>query len=234
VHLLSRIPRERIVEVTIQATKEYIRALLENPNNGKDLTEHYVSRITCQISWGDDTVAKRNKDTARELLRHVSPGATPLSKFPFLGFFWDLLPDICQPWKVKELARSKLERQFWLEQQDKARASTDSSYTLMQEFFKRQDRGVSDEGEAAGVIGMLTIIGSLLLSTPIQIFLMAMCIYPEWQIKGAEELDRVCPDRLPVPSDLEKLPVLRAIIREVHRWRPAVPFGKLHTTVYLY
>ena len=229
-HLLAKLPQDRLVDVTTRATKDYIQALLQDPCNAKALTELYVSRISCEISWGDPTVAQKNVETAWALMHHVSPGATPLSKLPFLTLAWDLLPDFLQPWKVNELARRASEREFWLTEQEKARYANNGSFTLTQETYKQRDKGISDEEEAANSVGMLTVIGSLLLATPVQSFLIAMCHHPEWQVKGAEELDRVCPGRLPTPGDLKDLPVLRAIIRETHRWRPPIPIGAPHAS----
>jgi cytochrome P450 len=229
-HLLTKIPHVHLVDVTTRATKDYIRALIRDPCDAKTLTELYASRITCEISWGDPTVAQKNADTAWALMHYVSPGATPLSKLPFLSVAWDLLPDFLQPWKVSELTRRAREREFWLTEQEKARAERDGPFTLMQEANRQRDKGISDEEEAANSVGMLTVIGSLLLATPVQSFLIAMCHHPEWQARGAEELDSVCPDRLPTPRDLKDLPVLRAIIRETHRWRPPVPIGAPHAS----
>ena len=135
-----------------------------------------------------------------------------------------------QPWKVAELARRARERDFWLAEQEKARVTTDAPFTLAREAYGKPSQDISNKEEVANSIGMLTVIGSLLLATPVQSFLIAMCHHPEWQVKGAEELDRVCPGRLPTPEDLKDLPVLRAIIREVHRWRPPVPVGAPHAS----
>jgi len=49
---------------------------------------------------------------------------------------------------------------------------------------------------------------------------------PDVQRKAQEEIDtNIGPDRLPTLSDLDKLPYVEAVIKEVLRWRPAVPLG---------
>jgi hypothetical protein len=50
-------------------------------------------------------------------------------------------------------------------------------------------------------------------------------MFPEWQKRGQEEVDLVCGDRMPTSEDIQKLPVVRALIREIFRWRSPVPFG---------
>lgn len=46
--------------------------------------------------------------------------------------------------------------------------------------------------------------------------------------KAQEELDRVCPDRLPTFEDRKQLPYIEAIGMEIARWHPSVPQGAPH------
>ena len=60
----------------------------------------------------------------------------------------------------------------------------------------------------------------------LQTFFLAMLLYPEVQRKVQEQIDQVVGrDRLPEFSDLESLPYLRAIFRELIRWQPVLPLG---------
>ncbi|KAF2838015.1 cytochrome P450 [Patellaria atrata CBS 101060] len=71
--------------------------------------------------------------------------------------------------------------------------------------------------EGAYAVGMHGIAGALTIAAPIQTFSLIQ-----------EEFDRVCGDRPPRQSDKPSLPALRAMIREVFRWRPPVPSGIPH------
>jgi cytochrome P450 len=56
-----------------------------------------------------------------------------------------------------------------------------------------------------------------------------MIAFPQVQRRAQAELDAVVGrSRLPTFSDAPRLPYVRAIIEEVHRWRPSVPFGLSH------
>jgi len=56
-----------------------------------------------------------------------------------------------------------------------------------------------------------------------------MILYPETQKKAQEELDRVVGrGRLPTFRDYESLPYIRAIVKEILRWRGVGPLGKYH------
>ena len=56
-----------------------------------------------------------------------------------------------------------------------------------------------------------------------------MIAFPEVQRRAQAEIDAVVGrERLPVFADAPRLPYVRAIIKEVHRWRPSVPLGVPH------
>ena len=58
--------------------------------------------------------------------------------------------------------------------------------------------------------------------------MLAMIAYPEVQKKCQEELDRVIGrSRMPTFRDRERLPYIRATLRELFRWRTPGPIGEL-------
>ncbi|KAJ3774223.1 cytochrome P450 1 [Lentinula raphanica] len=63
-------------------------------------------------------------------------------------------------------------------------------------------------------------------------FLLAMCLHPDIQRKGQEEIDHVIgQDRLPTFEDRSSLPYVEAIYREVMRLHPPIPNGVPHTSM---
>ena len=66
----------------------------------------------------------------------------------------------------------------------------------------------------------------------LQAFLLAMAMYPDVQQKAQEELDRIVgTDRLPTFEDIESLPFLNALLKEVLRWHPVIPAGIPHRSL---
>ena len=56
-----------------------------------------------------------------------------------------------------------------------------------------------------------------------------MIAFPEVQRRAQAEIDAVVGrDRLPTFDDAPRLPYVRAITKEIQRWRPTVPFGVPH------
>lgn len=57
-----------------------------------------------------------------------------------------------------------------------------------------------------------------------------MTLYPEAQKRAQADVDRVVGgDRLPDFSDLEDLPYLTAMIKELLRWNAPAPLGTSHS-----
>ena len=61
-----------------------------------------------------------------------------------------------------------------------------------------------------------------------EVFVMAMIRHPEIMRRAQQEIDStVGRSRLPCFDDIENLPYIDAIIREVLRWRTVAPLGNL-------
>ena len=71
--------------------------------------------------------------------------------------------------------------------------------------------------------------GSETTSTTLMWWALAMVAFPQVQRRAQAELDAVVGrTRLPTFADASHLPYVRAVIKEVLRWRPAVPLGVPH------
>jgi cytochrome P450 len=158
------------------------------------------------------------------LLTVISPaGALPNIISPLAA-----LPEFLSPWKRYEKERYAIEREFFLNQMSKVRkewlAGT-AKPSYMRLFLESQQKSQVSCIEGAYQVGMMAIAGALTIASPMMSFMLAMLLNPEWLVKLQEEVDRVCGDRLPAMTDMENLPVLRAVVKEVLRWRPPVPTG---------
>lgn len=77
--------------------------------------------------------------------------------------------------------------------------------------------------------GTIYAAGFETTSTTLKWWALAMVAFPEAQRRAQAELDAVVGRaRLPTFSDAPRLPYVRAIIKEVLRWRPAIERGAPH------
>ncbi|EON63189.1 hypothetical protein W97_02416 [Coniosporium apollinis CBS 100218] len=209
--------------------KRLLVELLDDPSQYNHHLESFIARITCRLAWGHSEPSNELKQRARELLIGVSPTGALGNKLPFLM----AMPDWMSPVKAWERRRAATERRFFqmmeeqVETEIKEKRAPPSWMRMAIEGGKEQwNFQYKDEG--AYCVGMHGIAGALTIAAPMQTFCLAMCYYPQYQHLVQEEIDRVCGDRMPQPSDRPNMPVLRAFIREALRWRPPVPTGIPH------
>lgn len=199
--------------------------LMEDPENYNHHLESFVSRVTCRLAWGHGEGSDELKQRARELLIGVSPTGALGNKIPFIMS----LPDWLSPSKAWERHRARTERKWFRIMQDTVRddiAEGKANPSWMKLYFDAPKLfNFADSLEGAYAVGMHGIAGALTIAAPMQTFCLAMCHHPQYLTLLQEELDRVCPNRLPTNADKPNLPVLRAIIKECIRWRPPVPTG---------
>lgn len=105
--------------------------------------------------------------------------------------------------------------------QDKTPPSFVKHFVLEQGKF-----GLSDD-EGAYVLGTLFEAGSGTTAAAMMSFCLAMTLYPEWQNLAHKEID-VCGQQMPAFRDIPPLPMVRAVVKEVLRWRPVTAGGVPH------
>lgn len=205
-----------------------MQELLNDPEHYNVHLESFISRVTCRLAWGTSEASDELKQRASELLVGVSPTGALGNKLPFIMS----LPDKLVPAKAWERRRVATERAFFETMQDQVRAEHEQNKarpSWMRMFLEMKTLwGFRDDLEGAYAVGMHGIAGALTIAAPMQGFCLAMCQYPHVLPKLQHEIDRVCGETPPVFADMERLPYLRACIRETLRWRPPVPTGIPH------
>ena len=209
-----------------EETPQFLVEMLDNPSNFTAITEGYTGRVIARLAFGDVRHTEPISRNSHALLNAISPGANITNIVPQL----EHLPAWLSPWKLAEKARHERERVFFLETFGKVgeevRAGDNETINFVRTFLEsRKEEGV-DEEEGAYIVGMLGLAGLLTTASALMTYLVVCCLFPEWQAKVQEEVDRVCGDRMPEVGDSPDLPVLRAVIKEIIRWRPVTPGSK--------
>lgn len=223
-HLMTGGARNDQFHYPVVETKRLLFNLLSSPASYRNLLEDHSSRNICRLAWGSPESAPTLQRVTMALLRVISPsGALPNVISPLAA-----LPEIISPWKQYEKRRYKEEQDFFLAQMEKVRrewlaGTAKPSYMRM--VFEAQQKSKIDDLEGAYQVGMMAIAGALTIASPMMSFVLAMVLFPTWLKKLQDEIDTVCGDRLPEMKDMANLPILRAVVKEVVRWRPPVPTG---------
>jgi hypothetical protein len=216
--------------------RRYLAVLLLDPAKFHANTREHCGRIMSRLAWDDAAQGKDNGDSADRTLTQMSvSGPIVNTMTPLWSIPWAL-----NPWKKYERAREDEQRAWWLQSFQVAKARflrgelpTD---TWANRYFAGLQKGGNidlsqddkEEEFASCMLGFQNLVGVVTICGPLQFFLMAMTLHPEWQKKAQEEVDRVCGDRMPTTADFAELPTVRACLKETLRWRSGVPLGKPH------
>lgn len=245
-HLMTTSAQDSLHGYPTRERDRFLYLMSKDSGNYIEWIEQLTSRTVSRLSWGSPHPAKILRKTTFGLLETISPAGA----LPNIVNWLAHVPASLSPWKKKERARHELEsRMFRMNVGfvEKMREEKSAAPSFVRTFLedKERERGVSDadglvdekdllkwadtgKAEATNVVGLMAIAGALTIGSPIQSYLLAMCHYPDWQRKLQEEIDTVCEGRCPQWEDREKLPMLRAVVKEVMRWRPPVPTGIPH------
>ncbi|KAH9028791.1 cytochrome P450 [Lactarius hengduanensis] len=103
------------------------------------------------------------------------------------------------------------------------------SPSLAGTWIKDADRYGMSEREAAWLAGMAYTGGSDTSAASMAWWMLAMVTYPDVQRRAQAELDAVVGrTRIPTFSDFQRLPYIRAMVKEMLRWRPMARLGFPH------
>jgi cytochrome P450 len=224
--LMSRSANSSLYAYPTIECKRFLYNISQNSSNYIEHIEEYTSRTISRLAWGspDHTVELRRGTFG--LLKKISPSGAVPNVVSWLAH----LPSWLSPWK-EENARHEREKDFFRKQFHTAKESNSNCegapcYTRI--FLDEQEKGGHADAEGQYVIGMMAIAGALKIGSPLQNYILAMCHHPEWQVKIREEVEQVCGARCPEWEDRHNLPTLRAVVKEIVRWRPPVPTGIPH------
>jgi len=215
----------------LESTK-LLHDLILSPSDYERHFERYSGGLIFRIGYGK-RVDTGNEPHIRQIMlvnhtveRVASPGAYLVDTLPFLNY----LPKFLSPWKREadflHDREIKLFRSLLIDVKNEMEDNT-APQCFARTFWENQSEYGLSVDEAAYVIGTLFEAGSGTTGAAMMSFCLCMCLHPEWQRAGQEEVDRVCGERIPEFDDLPKLPMCRAIIKEVARWRPVTAGGEI-------
>ncbi|KAF2263290.1 cytochrome protein [Lojkania enalia] len=212
--------------------------LLHSPRDWEKLLERFTSSIVFSVSYGhriDSLNAQVIHDRFRFMQYSASlnvPGKYLVESFPFLKY----LPDVLAPWKaeIKEHGRAEAAANMQLVnvvRSDLARAKTqgaeipDSLCKLLLELREKEDIPLS-ERDFSFIPASLFGAGSDTTASTLCSAFLALITHPSALIAAHAELDSVIgPNRTPTFDDEKGLPYIRALVKEVLRWRPVAVLG---------
>ena len=221
----------------IYESERLLYDLLRTPDQYEELFERYAGGVIMRLAYGK-TIETGDEPHIRDALRVVhtvervaSPGAYLVDTFPSLMY----LPSWLAPFKREAASLHDFEitlfRGLIGEVREKVKQGKASRCFTTTFLEKQAEFGLSDD-QGAYVIGTLFEAGAGTTAAALCSFCLAMVHYPEWQDEMQREVDRVVgEERMPEFDDIPELPTVRAVTKEVLRWRPVTAGGVPHELV---
>ncbi|KAF8830525.1 hypothetical protein HHX47_DHR2001185, partial [Lentinula edodes] len=211
---------------------EFLRELLFAPDDFMDHTMALSQRLVYSALYGldispGDSLAQKAQNAVGGIGKSLLSGSFPaLERFPFLRFMPSWFPG-CGFQQVAEQCRKNIKEidtvPFKLAVTNMENGTGTSP---LAELAARKPTEI-EAIKAMGTVSYLAAADTTMSS--ISSFLLAMCLHPDVQNKGQEEIDSVIgKNRLPNLEDRRSLPYVEAIYREVMRLHPPLPLGTRH------
>lgn len=205
-----------------------LHALLQSPSSFHDQFLRYAYSVLTSSLLGFSTRSARdryicdNEDFTAEIMKSFRPDCFPSNVFPFLRYLPDwLVPSL----RTMESLRKQYVAQMWSFRRKVEKSVKDGS--AMESIYKhfllnRGDYAVTDE-ESVHTFQAMIDGGTRSPHNNLLTFLFLMMEYPDWQEKLQKEIDQVVGgERMPSHNEIPKLPTVRAIVKEVVRYRSIV------------
>ncbi|KAI0052220.1 cytochrome P450 [Auriscalpium vulgare] len=199
-------------------------ALLEDSQSWRKHIQSSIASVLISVAYGtppvgttDDPMLKTVDEFMHIMLRATSPGA-----------------------HIVEFAKWKREAEDWYQLYNAQFGELYSKFTtnehkdvpnsgLAAAISENAARYRLSQQECSWLVGTLHSAGFETTSTTLTWWVLAMVAYPDTQVRAQAELDTVVGrERIPTFEDLPRLPYVRAMVREVLRWRPMGPLGIPH------
>ncbi|KAK7451717.1 hypothetical protein VKT23_012396 [Stygiomarasmius scandens] len=210
--------------------------ILRQPQRWKSQIERASSSISLSMiydhppiqSLEDPSVIFMN-EVVEKMGNAALPGAHLVEIFPCLRH----LPRFLSKWrrdaeKTYVKFNSKYEEMF-LKVKNEFLNGQEQRHSFCLNLVENQTNHKLSDSELAWLAGILYGAGYETTGTTMMWFIFCMILFPRVQQRAQDELDKVVgQSRLPLFSDLKHLPYIRAIVKEVLRWRPALPLSVPH------
>ncbi|KAF2004043.1 cytochrome P450 [Amniculicola lignicola CBS 123094] len=212
--------------------------LLETPSNWEKLIERFTSSVVFCVAYSH-RIDSLNAEVIRQRFEFMQysaslnvPGKYLVESFPVLKF----LPDFLAPWKADIKAHGRQEAAANMKLVDVVRSDLacakeeglqvpDSLCKLLLELREKEDIPLSDR-DFSFIPASLFGAGSDTTASTLCSAFLALVTHPSTLRAAHEELDRVIgSDRTPTFDDEPHLPYIRALVKEVLRWRPVAVLG---------
>ncbi|TFK80623.1 cytochrome P450 [Polyporus arcularius HHB13444] len=206
--------------------------IIQRPDAWDDRMRQATASSILTAVYGWPRIGAKDKPIVERINAHVArigsavvPGRYLVDIFPAM----EHLPTWMAKWKREGLEWHERETEMFEEFNEGVgdrMAKGESPTCFVASLIETEERHGLTKKEAAWLAGIMFAAGSETTSASMMNFVLAMLLFPDTMQKAQAELDAVIGrDRIPTFEDHKDLPYIRALVKEVLRWRPVGPLA---------
>jgi hypothetical protein len=211
---------------------QLIHELLDSEAHFADRYHRYSSSLIFALAYGrrmirgDEREVKGIDQVMENFLYAARVGTWIVDAIPVLNY----LPSFLAPWKRQGDKLHNFEAKLFID--NLAQGQHSSSWNWAKQAQTMKEGRAMTEKELAYDVGILYEAGSDTTTMALEVFTLAMLLYPEVMKKGQAEVDAVLGSgHFPTFGDKESLPYIDAMVKETLRWRPVSAGGIPHAVI---
>ncbi|TDL15041.1 cytochrome P450 [Rickenella mellea] len=220
-----------------ERSRNFVRNLWDDVNQIEEQVINFAGSLILKVVYGyraapkNDAWIKLSQHVMKSFASASKPGAWLVDFIPALRYVPEWFPGagfrrVAEVWR-DEHSRFVHGPYVWSKQNQDAITRPNFATTILDEYSGNPP--AKTEECLRWTLTSLWGGGADTTVSTIMSFFLAMCMFPEVQRRGQEEIDRVIgSNRLPEISDREDLPFIEAISREALRWNPVAPLTPPH------
>lgn len=192
----------------------------------------YATSLIYALAYGKRLV-RAGEPEAEEINQVMSafliaarPGTWIVDALPFLNN----LPGWLAPWKTYGNKLHAFESKLYMRNLDHGLESTANWNWSKAGMALKQAESLSKK-EMSYIIGVAYEAGSDTTAMSLEVFVLAAIKYPDFVERAQKDIEEVInsqEDRMPSFDDIERMPYVQAVVKEVLRWRPVSAGGIAH------
>jgi cytochrome P450 len=219
-------------------SKQVLRDLLDRPEMFYTINRRYSASVIMLVTYGyripsfEDPLIKKVYTVIDHVTEMTAPGAHAVDSYPSLAGLPEFL---LGNWHTHAKRIYEHDSKVYMEFLERLKEEVDSGKvrdSFCRDFYLSDPSKIGiDDLLAAYTCGGLVEAGSETTGSTLNNWMLAMALFPKTANRAQEEIDRVVGgERPPQWEDEQNLPYVRAMVKEVLRWRPVNKFGMFHAT----
>ncbi|TFK37861.1 cytochrome P450 [Crucibulum laeve] len=226
--------------IEIHETRTFLLRLQESPNHFIKHIHVFVAAIMISLLYGIEVKDEGNPilkaaDGALQGFREAGlPGRFLVDLIPWLKYIPSWFPGarfkrLAKKWRAAGRFLVEQPWQVVKQRMEDGTASPCLATEIIETCSDDEQHHRPEEVDIAKSTWAAVYLAAHEIESGIQIFFLAMSMYPEVLKKAQDEIDaQVGNDRLPDFSDRALLPYVNAVIKETLRWQPITPLAAGH------